>query len=149
MNIFQRFKQSKFDRAIDSLIEINEKNRGNLKFRKQLADTLYLISICTVHCNAGRNVGKTHYIVTHATNKDLIICYNRFVIDFYRQRYNGNERLNIISVDQIDSSVLRGRNFEKIYVDEPALCFKNYDRFKFYEMLSRQPTDPTIIMLGE
>jgi len=150
MNIFKWFKQSKFDRAINFLIEVNEENRDNFEHLcKQIPLVDYLLFACMVHCSCGRAVGKTHYVVTHATNKDLIVCHNRSIIELYRQKYNGNERLNIISVDQIDSSVLRGRNFEKVYVDEPALCFKNYDRIKFYEMLLQQPTEPTIIMLGE
>ena len=147
MNIWRWIKQSKLDRAIDLLIKVNKENRVN---GKHLSGVQYLISSCTIHCDAGRGIGKTHYIGTHVTNEDLIIVHNLTMMGVY-QKYGYNKNLNIMTLDQVYGSSLIGKLFKKVYIDEPSLCFKNHDKFKFYEAMSHwlKDVEPIIIMLGE
>jgi len=149
MNIIQKFKQSNFDKAIDLLIKENKKHRNRfMKESKKISGILYLNSFCTVHCSAGRGIGKTNYIGNHATDKDIIILQDRAHVFYFTKQFNGHRFFNVYSIDQVPN-ILKGRRFQDIYIDEPQLCFKNYDKFKFYQDISFDGKDHTIIMLGE
>ena len=139
--------ESNFDKAIDLLIKVNQENRLD---QRQLDYVNYLIVACTVHCSAGRGIGKTHYIATHATKEDLIIVQDFAHISYFQKQYGKGIQNNMFAFDQLDVA-LKGRRFQTVYVDEPNLCFKYNDgnKWKFYGYIADNWNVQTIIMLGE
>jgi len=148
MNIISKFKKSNFDKAVDLLIKENKQNRDkNKKNVKGISDVLYLISLCTVHCNIGRGTGKTNYIGTHATTDDIIVVPNFYLKKPFLKKHGQHMENNIFAINQLEK--IRGLAFSNVYVDEPALCFKNYDKVEFYRDIARSGGEHTIIMFGE
>ena len=131
-------------KAIDVLVDINKKNR---LCKDQLSSIEYLISQCTIRCAAGRNIGKTSYIGTHATIQDLIFVPNFYIKKGFLEQYGDLLKNNITTFNDLE--FIRGRDFLNVYIDEPKLCFQNYDKTLFYQNISNSRGEHTIIMLGE
>jgi len=142
-----------FDTLVDYMIALNKTQRakiGPVDIMLGLAG--YHMDFSTVHCNLGRRVGKTTYIVNRAGPKDLIILPTESMLRFYKD----NTTSNIMTASAVARipETFRGLripyllNFYNIYVDEPALCSKYLTKSDLYRNLSRSQ-DQTFILLGE
>jgi hypothetical protein len=134
-----------YDHLLECLIELNKQNRKIWEKEKEvLSITDFILEFGIIRLDIGRAVGKSNFIKTHATEKDLVLTF-------------GNRQANILqketkattcNVDNIVMPLICPRIFETIYVDEPYLTFKNKDMIDFLKLLIYN-TEQTIILLGK
>ena len=144
---------------IDSAVKINRENR--LRFndmRKQMGPVQYAMQMCTVEINVGRAVGYSTYIKRKADEAsrrgmlplDLIVVAN---MEIARNVFR--ETPGVFTIDQVlqGATYPRGSSnalqFNRVYVDEPALCFRREEyRMDMYAQLLHGGDSHTFILLG-
>lgn len=143
---------------IDSAIKINRENR--LRFgdwKQQMSPVSYAMQMCTVEINVGRAVGYTTYIKrkideashTHQLPLDLIVVANEEI-----RRNLFREIPGVFTIDQVLRGMVHPRGmskalrFDRVYVDEPSLCFRReeYRTDMYYHLTPNNY--PTFILLG-
>ena len=131
----------KFWCAVDLLVEANEQFRERLKDEKwfnMLGPVGYAMEMATVHVNPNRRAGKTEYIKDHAQLGDLIVVHDPAMTRFYSDVAE--------TVTGFQAKRCAGR-YNRIYVDEPWLVFKDIRVDDFYTALCKD-ADQTFIFLG-
>lgn len=110
----------------------------------------------TVRLSVGRQVGKTSYIASHATDSDLIIVPNQALADHIVRHHNPRATI-VLSHDftPVGNSVfrrnVRGRVFQNIYVDEASMCerLSSYFMHVVYELtVDHRNSTQQYILLG-
>jgi hypothetical protein len=134
-----------FTLLVDNLILLNSVQRKKLDIdvvrNLQVCD--YLREFGTISLNVGRQVGKSHYIKTHATENDLVIVYNMRNRDYYRDC-----PATVLSPLQLTPPPgIPPVKYNKIYIDEPALVQRNISLYEVYFITGRD-YDQTYILLG-
>jgi hypothetical protein len=135
--------ESEFHEVIDLLISLNLTLRDE-DTRHALPLVQWLKECCTVHCNIGRRSGKTNYIKSRATINDIVIVHNHQM-----KKYLLNETFRVFEPNELRRKDMAWDMFSGIvFVDEPALVFKEIGRDLLYEILSvKHPK--LFLMLGE
>lgn len=135
-----------FQVAIDLLIATNLANR-NRDIANLMSQHDYAREHCTVDVKTSRQQGKSYYIKTHATASDLVVVVNRNIYNYF-DHARQVRKFHLCTISDIPDRV-RGMKYDKIYVDEPGLCFKsgNIKLDEFYHTLMH-PNDPTFVFLG-
>lgn len=148
------FHSLQFQLGVDLLIASNIARRSNHSVGHSITSAMaphtYAAEFCTVHVNTARQIGKTHYIKTHATKDDLVVVMNHNT-----RRTLENEQswpFQLCTIADVESSIVQ-RRYDRVYVDEPSHCFRpgNMKLEHFYHLLM-QPgpgsSQPTFIFLG-
>lgn len=133
----------KFCCAVDLLVEANEQFRERFKDEKWfsvLGPVGYAMDIATVHVNPNRRAGKTECIKDRAKAGDLI------VVGGYEQalQYSATPAQVYWTTGNLPYPTER---FNRIYVDEPWLVFKDIRVEDFYRALCKD-AHQTFIFLG-
>jgi hypothetical protein len=138
----------KHHELIDVMIDMNQLLRSmNRVILAGIDPTQYAIQFCTVRLNVFRGIGKTQYIVDNVTAKDLIVVKDEQMKQLVVSRLNGKE-FNILSASMIKNMGRFSQSFEKIYVDEPIMCFDSRSMFEFYGKFVDGGIQQTFILLG-
>lgn len=147
-----------FEELVDSAREmcrVNMQTRGvgllsSMDPRQAAAD------FKTVRLSVGRQVGKTSYITSRATDGDLIIVPNQAMSDYIIRHHNPRGTL-ALSHDfaPVGNSAfcrnIRGRSFQNIYVDEASMCerLSSYFMHVVYELtVDHRNNTQQYILLG-
>jgi hypothetical protein len=138
---------TKFQDAMELLITFNEEMHTQFTFhREYLSKYEWFKSFCTVWCNPGRAMGKTHFILTHAKKGDLVIVPEYHL----KQMYKKDFEFDIYSAEELNMLWGINKNYKHIYVDEPHLVFKvKHDLMELYDIFGNINIDQTFILLGE
>lgn len=138
---------------VDQAIELNKINRQlNEKNFKMISDFFVFKEFCTIHINVGRASGNTEYIVNNANSSDLVVChsYNQKNMIIKKMAENQNFSIPEFLLPPRFSSKIMDKGYNKIYVDNPRLCFKNLKSpDEFYYIFLGTSKDKTFIFLGE
>lgn len=140
----------KHHELIDVMIDMNHLLRSMNRVKLAGHDFLsYAIQYCTVRFNVFRGIGKSQYIVDNATEKDLIVVKDESMVKLFKSRIDG-KKVDILSAVKIKAMGLRGcpKSYEKIYVDEPIMCFDSRSMFEFYGKFVDGGIHQTFILLG-
>lgn len=134
-----------FQLIVDGLILLNSAHRKKLDIdvvgNLQVCD--YLREFGTISLNVGRQVGKSHYIKTHATAADLIIVYNMRSKDYYK-----DTTAKVLSATELTSTPgIPPVRYNKIYIDEPAFVQRTISLYELY-FLTAYDYNQTYILLG-
>lgn len=134
-----------FNLLVDNLILLNSTHRKKMDIDivRNLHACDYLREFGTISLNVGRQIGKSHYIKTHASADDLIIVYNMKSIDYYR-----DTPAKVLSSNQL--LPVRGvppTRYNKIYIDEPYLVSRNMPLHEIYHITAID-YNQTYILLG-
>lgn len=142
--------KDKFVATIDNLLILNKEFRQviNPATRQIASPAEYAFEFCTVACDVGRRIGKSHYIQQHADDTSLVVVAterHRLLVEA-----RGFDVLTAeqVEADDFDDKVLGKKIYKTIFVDEPSLVFKKIDRHDFYFKLARSGEDQTFILLG-
>lgn len=140
---------SKLVNLYDSIIAAH----AGIPKQKSVLYTDTLRDLSTVHINLGRRTDKTHYIIEKSSTSDLIVCSSLLCLKKFKKALDSkNKDVIVHTADFITSNrqCFRDMVFDKVWVDEPMMCFdfnrKKLESFYFAVEYAR-PTQ--IIMLGE
>lgn len=134
-----------FHRTIDQLLEINKQHRMMLSsMRDAVIVEEYAHWIGTICCDAGRQVGKTEYILRNATADDAIIVSGGRFRDMMKPRLASKATILIPNDLHLKDNFER---FNRIFVDEPADVFQKISRHLIYSRLAKDH-EQTFIFLG-
>ena len=141
-----------FDEIVTGLINLSESKRmNNVNLKKMMGARLYTLDFCTVRVDAGRGVGKTTYIKKHAGILDLVIVPTRRLI---LNQYGETNDFDIVSGDRFDFRRTGGRDYRRIYIDEPSLVVENATGWiansvdDIIEMFTSPSIEQTFVLLG-
>ena len=112
---------NKFHDLVEELIQLNHEHR-KMYFNRTYPLITFFKEFCIVKIDCGRQIGKTEYIRSHATNEDLIIVpHGR---DQSGYNYDATyDKLNIIRMkDVFQTTLIADRRYNTIYVDEIVSC---------------------------
>jgi hypothetical protein len=141
--------QHYFHHLVDELIVTNKIARAAAKFSPNMPPNAVVREFGTVHCNIGRDAGKTSYIKDRAKAGDLIVVVDRKLRDI---QYRSAPCLVVTAGDLSARYDQRLRaslgDFATVYIDEPAAVFRKVDRDEVYYQLARS-SDQTFVLLGE
>lgn len=106
------------------------------------------IELGTVALDPGRRTGKTTYIINHAASSDVIIVPSRRFASgsgymYQRKFFCANEYKYHPCPWRTE-----GLRPLTVYVDEPALVFKEMERYSLYEEFCHQGYTPLFVLLG-
>ena len=137
-----------FNGICENAIALNKRMREAHPELKQMVSAIaYLNDFCTVAIDLGRGVGKTKFIMDHATADDLIVCSNRAAQMEIRHYVQG---ATVLAADD-DLRMLKGnrREFVDLYIDDPHLCFE-WEKYeaRLLQMFCRADAFQTVIKLG-
>ena len=151
-----------FSELVYMYIKFNRRNRPHWK-RHIIGYNFYIREYCTVLVNAGRQVGKTQYIVDNASINDAIIvgkismanCIKDRILRKYDYKDFKNMpfkpplpdvfTINFLKLNYFDKTI---KGIENIYIDEPSMnIFKIYMDF-IYKLFEDNEIDQTFIILG-
>lgn len=107
---------------IDELVSATKRHRdSHAEMWSCMSPEYKLREVSTVKLTLPRRLGKTSYIKSRATNKDLVIVHH----DTMKREYIdcAAEVISAYQVRRICSIGLPTRMFEHVYVDEPQLVF--------------------------
>jgi len=101
-------------------------------------------AFCTVKLDFGRRSGKTSYINSRATSKDLIIVDKVRSVGIY-----SSSNADVFSIRQVLYSVIYGHEeYENIYIENPSSVFlKGYEE-AMYRLFINPNFNHTFIFLG-
>ena len=142
----------KHHELIDVMIDMNHllrsMNRVKLAGEGEIS---YAVQFCTIRCNIFRGIGKSQYIIDNVTEKDLVVVKEENMKRVFRSRFKTelDGKIDIISAKKINAMAGRaGKSYEKIYVDEPIMCFDSRSMFEFYGKFVNGKIQQTFILLG-
>lgn len=102
------------------------------------------MELCTVALNPGRRTGKTRFIRKWAGREDIVIVPDRrFKQNCYASYYG-----NVLYASQYESWEVRGQRPHTVYVDEPAMVFKEMAQYDLYNRFCHSGHIPLFILLG-
>ena len=123
-----------FQLFLDGLIEINRANQKLYEDLKLHGTTYHARDFQSVSCNIGIRSGKTHYIISRATENDVVILYNDTYIDIYKTYFKENNKKipEIYTIDDIENLDFKSKKFKTIYCDDV-----NYYQLNYLEVLNK------------
>lgn len=125
------------DLAIDGVF-----NGFNMDLAARIGASNYVREFRTIHINMGRRIGKTHYILNHYREHDLIIVHDEQM----KYHLNGCGVIATIKTPR----ELKGdlRQYHWIWIDEPRLCSRQTGGMGWLYG-AKFSSDSLVIMLGE
>lgn len=141
----------KHHELIDVMIDMNQLMRSMNRVKLAGIDPIqYAVQFCTVRLNVFRGIGKTQYIVDNVTEKDVIIVKDDHAKKYMYSRLAIRPIIDIQSAAMIKNRTLGycGDSYEKIYVDDPIMCFDSRSMFEFYGKFVDGGIQQTFILLG-
>lgn len=129
--------------AVSDLIEVAVQNRENFREVYCICPINWAKEFCTVHVNAGRRSGKTQYIKKHATSDDVVIVPDQ---NYKRIVFGGFNDARVLTIDEV-FCMERLPKCNRIYVDEPQLCFKSHALEGLYERIDLRRFHETLVVL--
>lgn len=141
----------KFFNIVDDAVALNIAHQiRHDDNRRYIGAPHWLHDYATVDINVGRQSGKTLYINKRMTPVDLVIVHNTESI----RQFEGKD--NVVTIETMFNylrrdGMYRGRTnphavYNKIYIDEPAMCLAHGRRDQFYSFAGGVAN--MIIMLG-
>ena len=136
-----------FFEVIDNLIYLNKANRND-SFSEHVSLRLYIKNFCTVLCDIGRATGKTSYIKSRATSKNLVIVHN---MRLKRELYYDCVA-DVMSADTLENysgGYFSGMHYNTIYIDEPRSVFAICSFDRIIDIFGMMSDIPTFVLLGQ
>lgn len=127
----------------DSLIALNKSHRAERAEELNILGLVWWAKECaTVHCNIGRNTGKSSYICSRATERDLVIVKAKSLTVLYKQC-----AAMVITPEECQEKTY-GRTFSTVWIDEPAKVFTRVSIERIYACCAHNEKQ-TFVLLGE
>lgn len=137
---------SNIDRVVSAALELNLSIR-NSHLRQMMGPIAYAHDYCSIRIDAGRQTGKTDYIMNVANDNDLVIVHDEHSARWLLMC----GVMNVFTIHQF-RHFAKGRGFlaiEKVYIDEPKLSLpKPDDLLDLYKITTGNDHEPTFIFLG-
>lgn len=104
----------KYQEAVSNLISLNHQFRERMKiYYESMSPVIFALEFSTVKVGTGRRTGKTHYIVNHATENDLIIVPCSSIFFEYKKSQG-----HVVSPLQINEKFLdSSQKIEFVYIE--------------------------------
>lgn len=141
--------------VLDLMISVHRQRVDSLPVSvfNALGRAVALQEYCSLGINPGRQIGKTQFITTRASECDAIIAHNQSMCRHIVQSWQelcGNAKVFMPPVITLNKFLKYGHNglipkFDRIWFDEP--CFTLGQESAFYECAARHEVKQ-IIMLG-
>lgn len=140
-NIKFEFKKIEFENLVTNLINLNKRHRIN---KILIPYESYLKEYCTVRVDIGRQIGKTHYIISNATKNDCIIVHNVAT----KRNIKIFTKAKVYTIKNIYNKI-PGNIFKNIWIDEASWMDNNIKNLDFlYSLFANKSVEQTFIFFG-
>jgi len=135
--------QAVFHRSLGEMIAANRLMQSALfDVRQHYTPFEFAANHCIVSCNAGRQIGKTEFILRNATERDAVIALSeKFLHSQFRECLAKKATARTFHR-------LPDQRFETVYVDEATYVFQVADRDKLIAKFASEDHDTTFVFLA-